>query len=150
MSDLMAASGAASVVASGVSGWAQYQKGQSEQAAYDYNSNVVIENMKNQEITSEDKYAALMGRQRSAFGKSGVEMTSGSPLLVLANTAMQGMEEHDSIEQAGTHQAALDTYYGQQAAYAGTVGGVNQFLSGLSHAGLTYTAAQSGAAMRIP
>ena len=149
MSNGMAAMSLMSVASSAFAGHAQNQQGQQQQAAYDYNAAVALENMRKQEQASADKFSELEGKQRSLYAKAGVSMASGSPLLELMRTASQGAEEFTNINEAGTRQSQLDTYYGQMAAYSGNIGGTSQFLTGLSHAGMTYAQAGRGLDTRV-
>ena len=115
-----------------VSGIGQYQQGQEQKAAYDYNAAVTIQQMRESMQTSEAKYSTLIGRQASAYAKAGVDIASGSPLLVMAHTAAQGGVEQTREYEAGTEEAALQRYYGKVAAFSGTMGGINTFLSGIA------------------
>lgn len=117
-----------------ISAFGQYQSGQMQKAAYDYNAAVALEQMREKMQTSEAKYSALTGRQASLYAKAGVDIASGSPLLVMAHTAAQGAIEQEREYQAGEEQAALDLYYGKVAAYSGTLGGISSFLKGLGTA----------------
>ena len=130
--------GASGLAAAGgiFSGIGQYQSGQAKKAAYAYNASVAIEQSEEQMQTTEEKYSHLIGRQASLYAKAGVDIASGSPLLVMAHTAAQGAQEQESERSAGQEQATLDRYYGKVAAYTGTIGGITSFLSGLSSAGL--------------
>jgi hypothetical protein len=92
--------------------------------------------MKEQEETSRLEWTRLMGRQRSLYAKAGVDLTSGSPLLVLADTAMKAEQEQARISTAGKSEATLDRYYGEMAAYAGKMGAWSTFLTGLGKAGM--------------
>lgn len=121
---------------SAVSGYGQYQSGQKQKAAYDYDASVTLAQMRQKEQTSEAKYSSLIGKQATAYAAAGVDVASGSPLLVMAHTAAQSGTEQESEAQAGTEQAALERYYGKIAAFSGTVGGISTFLSGLSKGGL--------------
>jgi hypothetical protein len=141
MSGVFSGIGAA---AGGVSAIAQYKKGQAEKAAYDYNANVALEKMKEQSETSEAKFSSLMGKQRSLYAKAGVDITSGSPLLVLADTAMQAEEEQQRIRASGETSAQMQRYYGDVSAYAGTTGAMGTFLTSLGKSGSQYTAAKAG------
>ena len=127
---------AAGAAGSLLSGLGQYESGQQQRAAYDYNADMTLQQMQQQMQTSEAKYANLIGRQASAYAKAGVDISSGSPLLVMAHTAAQGGVEQESEYQAGTEQAALQRYYGKVAAFNGTVGGISTALAGLSKAGM--------------
>ena len=128
-----------------ISGFSQYQAGLAQQAAYDFNAQQVLQQMQEEEEASAAKYQAVRGKQIAAYGRAGVDIASGSPLLVLADTAMRGAEEISEIGQAGSEQAALDIYQGKVAAWSGEMGGINTFLSGLSKAGMGFIAAQKGA-----
>jgi hypothetical protein len=135
----------AGALSSLTAGYAQYQAGQQQQAAYDYNAQVVLQQMQEQEEAAVQEYSVLRGKQISGYAAAGVDVSSGSPLLILADTAMRGEEQQQEIQQAGTEQAALDIYYGKVAAYSGTVGGISTALTGLAKAGLGYVAAQKSA-----
>ena len=100
--------------------------------------------MREQEESSGAKYQNLMGRQRSAYGKAGVDLASGSPLLIAVDTAAQAEEEFTRIHEAGLQTAALDKYYGDEAAFSGTMGGVGQFLTGLTKAGMMSQMSKKG------
>lgn len=130
---MFAGSGA---VSSAVSGFGQYESGQQQKAAYDYNADVALENMRDKMQTTEEQYTNLIGKQASAYARAGVDIASGSPLLMMAHTAAQSGKEQQSERQAGEEEAALQRYYGKVAAFNGTVGGISSFLSGLSKAGL--------------
>lgn len=118
-------------VTSATGAYAQYQRGQMEKQAYEYNAQVAEEESRQQQTTSERKYAELMGRQRSLYGKAGVDITTGSPLLVLADTAMQERLEAQRIQAAGKSEAAMQRYYGRMAAYGANVGAMTTFMTGL-------------------
>lgn len=92
------------VMGSGVSAFGQYQQGQNQQATYEYNANIALDKARQEEKISEAKYSKLKGEQRSLMAKAGVDLTSGSPLLILANTAMQAKEEEDRIRTSGASE----------------------------------------------
>ena len=113
-------------------GISQYKEGQAEKSAYDYNADVTLQNMDAQMQASQQKYSQLVGKQASAYARAGVDVASGSPLLMMAATAGRGGAEGEQIEQAGTEEATLQQYYGKLAAWKGTIGGVSDFLSGMT------------------
>jgi hypothetical protein len=125
-------------ITSGVGAYSQYQEGQAEQRAYNFNADVALANMKQEEADSEQKFAALMGRQRASYGKAGVDITSGSPLLVLADTAMQERREQQRIHEAGTSEAEIQRYYGRVASYKGKMGAMSSFLTGMGKTATDY------------
>ena len=112
-------------VSSLFAGIGQYQAGQAEKQAQDYN-------MQAQMIASQQRYDTLVGKQASAYARAGVDLASGSPLLVMAATKARGAQQGEQIEQAGTEEAALQRYYGKIAAWQGEMGGIGTFLSGLT------------------
>jgi hypothetical protein len=136
-SGMSAASGAAS-------GVAQYKQGQVQRAAYDYNANVATEKMKEDVVASQTSFDRLMGKQRSLYAKAGVSISSGSPLLILADTAMQAQKDQDRIRASGTAAADMQRFYGEQAEFAGETGGISTFLTSLSKASMGYTMGQKG------
>ena len=141
MQMLYSSIGAAS---STVAGYAQYKQGQAQRAAYDYNANVALDKMKESASASELQFSRLMGRQRSLYAKAGVDISSGSPLLVLADTAMQESEEQERIRRSGQSEYDIQKFYGETAGYAGTMGGMTTFLTGLSRAGTQHQMAKHG------
>lgn len=143
-SDMVGVYSGIGAASSGISALAQYKKGQAESAAYDYNANVALEKMKQDQESSEAKFSSLMGKQRSLYAKAGVDITSGSPLLMLAETAMQAEEEQQRIKFSGETSATMQKYYGDVAAYSGTTSAMSTFLTGLGKSGLQYTMAQKG------
>jgi hypothetical protein len=124
-------------VNSAVGAYGQYQSGQSQKAAYDYNADVTLQQMQDQVKTSEAKYTNLIGKQATAYSAAGVDIASGSPLLVMSHTAAQGGAEQESEVQADTEEATLERYYGKVAAFSGTIGGISSFISGLSKSALS-------------
>jgi hypothetical protein len=117
-------------------GIGQIQSGQEQQAAYNYNAAIALQNAQQQEQTTQAKYSALIGKQASSYAKAGVDIASGSPLLVMAHTAAQGATEEARENTAGTEEAALQQYYGKVAAWSGMSSGIGSFLSGMSKTGL--------------
>ena len=119
-----------------LSGFGQYESGQETKAAYDYNADMTLQGMQQKMQTSEAKYSNLIGKQATAYARAGVDIASGSPLLMMAHTAAQSGAEQESESQAGTEEAALQKYYGKVAAWSGTIGGISTAISGLSQAGM--------------
>lgn len=120
--------------------------GEAEQKAYEYNATIALEKAKYEEQLSRDRYERLKGKQRSAYAKSGVDLSSGSPLLVLADTAYQEEEEAQMIRFGGESEAAMQKYYGgmvatrgKQAQTQADIGGISTFLTGLGRSSLAVT-----------
>ena len=117
-------------------GFGQYEQGQEQKGAYDYNSQVTLDQMQGKMQTSEAKYSNLIGKQATAYARAGVDIASGSPLLMMAHTAAQSGKEQMSEAQAGDQEAALQKYYGKVAAWSGTISSISTAISGLSRAGM--------------
>jgi hypothetical protein len=118
-------------------GFGQYEQGQEQKAAYDYNAQVTLDEMQGKMQTSEAKYSNLIGRQATAYARAGVDISSGSPLLMMAHTAAQSGKEQMSEAQAGDQEAALQRYYGKVAAWSGTISGISTAISALSQSGMS-------------
>jgi len=131
------------VLSSVLTGFGKYSSGQQQQAAYDYNAQITLETMRDQVEANQQKTSSLIGRQASSYAASGVDIASGSPLLVMAATAARGARQGEQIREQGEDQAALQRYYGKIAAYSGTMGGIGSFLSGITQASTGYYNATS-------
>ena len=119
-------------------GLGQRAAGQQEQAGFDYNAEIDLLNMDNQMVANQQRYTQLVGKQATAYAASGVDITRGSPLLMMAATQGRGGRQAEEIYQAGTEQSTLDKYYGKIAAWRGTVGGIGTFLGGISRSAIGY------------
>jgi hypothetical protein len=115
-----------------MSGVGKYEQGQQQQKAYDYNASITEQNTANQVVANQQKFSSLVGRQATSYAGAGVDIASGSPLLIMAATAARGAQEGEQIEQSGTEQANLQRYYGKMAAFSGITGGIGSFLSGMT------------------
>ena len=126
------------VVGSILSGEGQIEAGKQQQAADNYNAQIDLENMSSNMIANEQRYSQLVGKQATAYAAAGVDITSGSPLLMMAATAGRGGRQAAEIYQSGTEAATLQQYYGKVAAWRGTMAGVGGMLSGISSASQAY------------
>ena len=124
-------------ISSIASGFGQYEFGREQKAAYDYNAQVTLDQTNQKMQTSEAKYSSLVGKQATAYARAGVDIASGSPLMMMAHTAAQSGVEQESEAQSGTAQAELQRYEGKVAAWSGTIGAISTAISGLSKAGMT-------------
>lgn len=129
------------VLSSAISGFGKIDQGQQEKKAYDYNADIVTLNTANQVQADTQKFTERIGKQAVAYAGAGVDIASGSPLLIMAATAARGAQEGEQIEEAGTEEAALQRYYGKIAAFGGTMSGIGSFLSGVSQAATQYSTA---------
>lgn len=139
--DAQAAAGSAfgvGVLSSAIAGYGKIAQGQDEKKAYDYNAAITIANTNAKMVANEQQTSTLVGRQATAYAGAGVDIASGSALLVMAATRARGAQQGEAIEQAGTEEAQLQRYYGKIAAFSGTMAGIGAFLNGVSASGAAY------------
>lgn len=129
------------ILSSVLSGLGSYESGQQQKQADDYNADVTMQNTRNQMVASTEKFTTLVGRQASGYAASGVDLASGSPLLIMIATAARGGQQGEQILQSGTEESILQRYYGKIAAFSGTMGGIGDFLKGVSQAATGYKGA---------
>src|ERR1017187_4191315 len=115
--------------------------GKQQEQAYDYNADITMQNTKNAMVSTEQKYSALVGKQATAYAASGVDITRGSPLLMMAATAGRGGKQQADIYAAGSSEANLERYYGKIAAWKGKLQGIGTFLGGISKSAQGYLSA---------
>jgi hypothetical protein len=130
-----------SAVGSIMSANAQVQEGKAQEAAYNYNAQVTTQNAATEEEASRLKLRKLLGTQAAMYAKAGIDLSSGSPLLMLADTAAQGEQEALSIRYKGQNEANLQRFYGQQASKTATAKATGTLVTGLGNAGLSGYAA---------
>lgn len=160
----VAAAGAVAGIAGGVvGGVSSYQQGKAQQAQYNYQAKVNEENAKiaqeNANVQRQQgieearlqriKAASTIGSQKTAMAANGVDITQGTAVDVIADTAAIG--ELDALQtqynyemkargyeaQAGNfqNQANLDIISGKNAYTAGKIGAVQHGLAGLQQTG---------------
>lgn len=127
------------VLSSAISGFGKVEQGQEQQKAYDYNADITTLNTANKVQATQQQFTALAGKQATAYSASGVDIATGSPLLIMAATMARSGQQEEEIEQAGTEEAALQRYYGKIAAFGGTMSGIGSFLNGVSADATAYT-----------
>lgn len=123
-----------SVIGSAVSAWGQYEEGRTQEEAYKENAKIALQKATYEEEKSRKKIRRLGSEQRLLYSKAGVDITSGSPLLVMAETAAEGEYEAQMIKWGGQTEAEQMRRYGSAARRAGNIRGASTFLSGLSSA----------------
>jgi hypothetical protein len=123
----------AAVASAAMSAAGAIQAGQAQKKMAQYNARVAEDTARYQAERQQDKVNRLMGGARVAVNKSGIAM-SGSPLDVLADSAMQSELDHQAILRQGAAQAAMDRFQGSQAARAGYFGAATALLKGASSA----------------
>ena len=109
------------------------QAGQAQKKMAEYNAQVAQGTANYQAARQQDKTRRLMASARVAVNKSGLTM-SGSPLDVIADSAVQSELDHQAILRQGASQAAMDRTQGRIAQQAGYFGAASSLLSGASQA----------------
>lgn len=163
MAGIAAAGTIAGVAGSVVSGISSYQQGKQQQAMYNYQAEVEKQNAKiaqdnaaleRQQGIEESrlqrmKTAKTIGAQQAAMAANGIDVTQGTPLDIIQDTATIG--ELDALQtrynyeskainyeqQAANfqNQSNLDIIAGKNAASAGRINSLAYGLNGLSKAG---------------
>jgi hypothetical protein len=135
-----------------MSAFGQYQSGQAQKAAYNYNAQVAESEAgvaragaAREEEVHRAKLQRMLGTQRALYGAAGVDITSGSPLLTMMSTAEEGEREAEFIKYGGEVEATralnegrIGRFQAKQASTAGKIGAGSTFLTGLGSAGLSY------------
>lgn len=141
----------ASVAAGGLSAAGQYRQGQYQEKMAEYNAgianNEAIAAQQKADYDAEasaQKFKILMGRQRAMYAKAGVDITSGSPLLMLSNQALEAEKERQAIQYGGNiasqsekNKATMFRFQGKNAGQAGQINAASTFLSSLANAGVS-------------
>jgi hypothetical protein len=136
----------------GFSAYGQYQQGKAQREAYEQNAEISRQNAiaaEKQAAYEEDiqreKANALKSRQRALYAKAGVDITSGSPLLVMAEDMERAEADAQAIRYGGNvkktqylNQANMLDWSGEQAYSAGKTGAFSTILGGLGSMGMNY------------
>jgi hypothetical protein len=123
----------AAVASAAMSAAGAIQAGQAQKKMANYNARIAEDTARYQAERQQDRVSRLMASARVAINKSGIT-TSGSPLDVLADSAMQSELDHQAILRQGAAQAAMDRFQGSQAARAGYFGAATALLQGVGKA----------------
>ena len=118
----------------------QQQAGEAQKEGNEYNARITETEGAYAEEQARLKLKRLLGTQRALYAKAGVDITSGSPLLVMADTAAEGEKERMYTEYGYKSRAKQLRLYGEQAEKAGQIGATSSFLSGLGKIGTMYAA----------
>ena len=97
------------VLGSILTGVGDSKAGKGQEAAYDYNADISLENMRSDVEANQQKFSGLVGTQAGRYAAAGVDIASGSPLLIMAATAARGARESEQIEEAGNGRSELAT-----------------------------------------
>jgi hypothetical protein len=98
-----------------MSAQAQADAGEAEKKANYANARVIEIDAAKSEALSRLETKKTLATQRALYAKAGVDITSGSPLLIMTDTAEEGERNAMEIRSAGKREAKLMRYYGRQA-----------------------------------
>lgn len=143
----------AAVAGAAIAGYGAVKQGQAAKETSDYNAKIAerdalaAKNKADYDAEqSELKFNMLLGKQKALYAKSGVNLSEGSPLLMMTFQAEQAAKDKQAIlfegksaEQADLDRANLFRMSGDNSATAGYISGGSTFLSGVSNA---YTASK--------
>lgn len=114
-----------------IQGFSQYKQGQAMAAGYEANAEAAEYNMHQEEAKSAEKFDQIVGQQRTLYGAAGVDITSGSPLLIYTDTEFKRKKEEGRIKYAGELESAFSKYYAKQSKKAGVNEMLTTFITGL-------------------
>lgn len=149
-------SAAALAIGTGISTYASIAGGEAKKSAYELearakeNQSAQVELAAQREINlTQRRYERTRDAQFAAFGKSGVQL-SGSPLLLMEESAADAFDEITSIRQAADYrkqtlstEAGLSRFMGDQAELAGYLSGATSILTGVSKNPYAYDSGKS-------
>lgn len=135
-------------VGTAVSAYGQIQAGNAAEQAAAYNASIAQQQAaeasqaaKSKAFDLSTQRRTMIGRQVAAFGASGVDVNSGTPLDVMSHTATQYEMDiqnagiaADQATQSGYEQAQLDLMQGKQAQTAGWINAGASVFGGLGKA----------------
>lgn len=149
---------ALTVVSAAVSATAAIQQGQAQKNAAEYNAKVqeqaahdALQRGSDEAAANQDRTRRLIATQRAGFGASGLDISSGSPLDILTETA--GLGKLDSLRlinnaqregQGLMAQSEITKYQGDQAQTAGYMNAAATILGSASNGYFGYKKATGG------
>jgi len=159
---LMAISTVATLAGGAMSAMGQMQQAQAQSQAQRYQAQVAANNAqiaqdmardarKRGDVAAEDqqrKTAALLGRQQAVMGAANLDMTSGSPLDILGDTAQMGALDvltirntyereargHEAQRMNFSAESELASFSARNARTAGTIGAFTTIAGSLGNA----------------
>lgn len=111
----------------------------------DSNAGQIREKAAWDEGINRDNARQFIGRQRTMYAKSGVNISEGSPLLIMADSAEKAEKDALAIRWGGDvaateqeNQANLLRFYGRNSIKAGNTQANATMLQGIGQAGMAY------------
>lgn len=133
------------VIGTGLQAYGAMRSGQAKNKAYQLEArakeaqSAQVDLAANREIElTERRYQQTKSAQISAFSRSGVEL-SGSPLLIMEESAANAFDEIQSIKDAAKYrkstletEGSLSRFLGNESELAGYLSGASSILTGFS------------------
>lgn len=140
------------LLAAGVSAYAQIRQGQQAEAVGKYNARIAEQQAASARTaaaadaeTKRRQFDRILGTQRARFGASGVIGSEGSSLLVMMQSEEEAALDVARVRYGGAAQAyglqseaTLQRFQGRQARRQGYLGATSAILTGVSGAASTY------------
>ena len=133
-----------SLVGTGLSAASQYQQGQNQKKVANWNADLQTQNAADARAKSEEdakdrlrQAESLKGKQRLAYAAAGVDITTGTPLDTMMQTARDAEMDAINIRKQGDltarnyySDAEILRYQGKSGAQAATIGAGATILQG--------------------
>ena len=126
-----------------VSAYSSYATGQAQNKAAKANAKAAERKAEYDEQIHRERVKQLLSKQRAMIGKSGVEM-SGSPLLLMEDTAKQGELDALAIRYGGKISASRYKAQAQAARTQQVLGVGSSLLTGATQAASFYNRPTKG------
>lgn len=151
-------SAAALAIGTGLSAYGNITAGEAKKEAYEMEARAKVSQAaqvgmaadREVELT-ERRFRLNQSAQMVAFGRSGVQATAGSPLMMMEESAAQAFEEIHSIRQAERYrkstlysEAGMSRRMGDDAELAGYLSGAGSILTGFAKNPYSYDAPRMG------
>jgi hypothetical protein len=123
------------LVGTGVGAYGQYQAGRQQRKVAEMNARIIQQQSASEATLAHERARRMKAEQVAAFAKTGAELGTGTPLMVLAEQA--GEMERDILERRRVReiQAQNIRFEGRQAERAAKIGAFTTLLSGGARAG---------------
>jgi len=116
----------------------QAKAGSEAKATGDYNAAVEQRNAAQAAYDAEQTVRRSLATQRVLYAKAGVDISSGSPAVIMAASAAEGARSVKAIKEQGAQSAAAQRLAGSAGAAAGYTGAFSTLLTGLGQARTDY------------
>jgi hypothetical protein len=126
----------AAVAGSAVAAYGSIRQGQYQQAANEYNAQIAErdalaaqQKAEYDAETSERKFKMLLGKQKALYAKAGVDISEGSPLLMMTFQAEEAERDRQAILYSGKTAAQSDMDRGNLFRFSGSNAATSGYIS---------------------